>query len=320
MFFSAQTKATTLNASEANNLWDLLKSNYLAVDLMQLWENFVHDGEFSLIIKGFINDISKDIAVLEDKLKEFGIQGPDKNRRAVNATTNTEVLHDETIAQEFFLFAQENIEQLLRALRTTTTNDGIRKLFMSFTRKAIDRLDKVISYLKIKGWLDTPPLYLQTPPEVREPLAAGGAFHLWDHLTFRYDNISQTEIYYAFAKDKEFKAMLKTGLEKTLKKQAAALEKELTRFGIPLPKQPKAFAMSEHTELFDDDHMFRTLLASIQGAAIFHAQALKQSTVEDRLRKLFKQLLLEELNYIDDLIRFGNLKGWLHPVPQYKLQ
>lgn len=312
-------KPQLINASEANNLWDLAKSNYLAVELMQIWQNYAHDPEFIIIIKAFIHDIQKDITLLEAELKKYGIDGPSKNRASVNAAANTEILYDESIAQEFFLFAQENVEQLMRALRTTTTNDGIRKLFMSFTEQAIERLDDLVSYLKIKGWLDTPPLYLQTPTEVKEPLAAGGAFHLWDHLTFRYDNIIETEIFHAFAKDKEFKALLKTGLERTLKKQAAILEKELSYFGIPLPTQPKQFAMTTSTEVLQDEYMYRILLNGIQGAAILHAQALKQSTVEDRIRKLFKDLLLEELNFLDNLIKFGNLKGWLHPVPQYKL-
>lgn len=307
-----------INASEAHNLWDLLKLNYLAVELMQIWENYAHDTEFKVIIQAFINDIKKDIVILEKQMMKFSIQGPNKHRASVNTAANTEVLYDETIAQEFFLFAQENIEQLLRGIRTSTTNDGVRTLIMNFTHKAIDRMDKLAGYLTIKGWVDTPPMYLQATENTSGQITAGGAYHLWDHLTFRYDNISQTEIYHAFAKDKEFKTVLKVGLERTLRKQAEKLEKELNRFGIPLPIQPKQFAMSQDTEALEDDHMYRTLLSGIQGAAIFHAQALKQITLEDSLRKLFKQLLLEELDYIDDLIKFGNLKGWLHPVPQYK--
>ncbi|MCW3491028.1 DUF3231 family protein [Dethiobacter alkaliphilus] len=320
LFSKPEDKAQMINVQEANNLWDLAKANYLAVELMQTWENFAHDADFKAVIKTFLTDIKKDIKTLEKELKKHGIPGPDKNRAAVNTAINTEIMMDEYIAQEFFIFAQENVEQLLRAIRTTTTNDGLRALFLKFTNKAIDRLDKVVGYLKIKGWLETPPLYPQTPAEVKETIAAGGVFHLWDHLTFRYDNISQTEIFHAFAKDPEFKALLKVGLQKTLKKQAAMLEKELERLGIPLPKPPKNFAMSDSTELLDDDYMFRILLTGIQGAAAFHAQALKQSTVEDRLRKEFKKLLCEEIGYIDEMIKFGNAKGWLHPVPQYKLQ
>lgn len=320
LFSKPEDKAQQINVSEANNLWDLLKANYLAVELMQTWENYAHDKEFKVIIKSFYTDVKKDVEALESELKKHGISGPDKYRAAVTSSANSEALYDEIIAQEFFLFAQENVEQLLRALRTTTTNDGIRKLFLNFTHNAIERLHNIISYLKIKGWLENPPLYLQTPANVSQKIAAGGVFHLWDHLTFRYDNISQTEIFHAFAKDPEFKLLLKTGLQRILEKQVAMLEKELAYYGIPLPTQPKKFAMADNTELMEDDHMYRVLITGIQGAAAFHAQALKQSTLEDGMRKMFKDLLLDELSIINKLIKFGNLKGWLHPVPQYKIQ
>ena len=320
LFSKPEDKAQIINIAEANNLWDLVKANYLAVELMQTWENFAHDADFKVVINSFVKSINNDIGVLEKELKKHGITGPDKNRKSVKSAMNLEVLYDEHIAEEFFVFAQENVEQLLRAIRTTTTNDGLRTLFIKFLDKAIDRLDKVVIYLKLKGWLETPPLYMQTHGDAKETIAAGGAYHLWDHLTFRYDNISQTEIFHAFAKDQEFKALLKTGLQKTLKAQAVMLEKELDKFGIILPKQPKVFAMSDSTELMEDDYMYRILLTGMQGAANFHAQALKQSTVEDRLRKKFKELLLSEITYIDVLLKFGNAKGWLHPVPQYKLQ
>ena len=310
-----------LDTSEANNIWDLLKSLYMETSRLLIWENFAHDPDLKLVIKKSIKETAQHIQLLEKELKIFGIKGPDKNKNAVNTASNTEVLTDEFIAQEMFIMEQENVEQILRSLRTTTSNEHIRTLFKQLVEKAISRTDDLVQYLRIKGWIETPPLYLQIPAHVTEKLAAGEAFHLWDHLTFRYDNISQTEIFHAFAKDAEFKVILATGLQSSLKKQAALLEKELDYFGIPLPKRPKDYNMSAgNSELLDDDHMFRMLTFGIQGAAILHAQALKQCTVNDRVRGIFKDLLFEEIGYIDKLIMFGKLKGWMHPVPLYKLQ
>jgi hypothetical protein len=321
IFTKAKEQAQMINVSEANNIWDILKSNYLGLELVKLWENYAHDKDFKIIVRAYMKDIEQDVSVLEQEIKKFGIRGPDKNRIAINSSVNTETLMDEYLAQEFLVFAQENIEQLLRAFRTSTDNDKVRGLIVKFAKQAIKRTDQIIGYLKIKGWLETPPLYLQIPAEVNEKLGAGEAFHLWDHLTFRYDNISQSEIYHAFAKDLEFKALLQTGLQSSLKKQAQLLERELTYFGIPLPKRPKDFNMTaDNTELLDDDHMFRMVLMGIQGAAIFHAQALKQSTVNERVRGIFKELLFAEIGYNDNLIKFGKLKGWLNPVPQHQVQ
>lgn len=321
IFPTKKSKNMQLNVQEANTLWDTLKSNYMAVELMQMWQNFVHDSDFKAIIILLLKEVRENIRLLEALIEKHGIRGPDKNRTPLNSAVNTEALLDENMAQEFFVFAQENVEQLLRALRTATDNDSIRRILVKFTRQAIKRTDSIIAYLKMKGWLETPPLYAQVPAGVNEKMGAGEAFHLFDHLTFRYDNISQTEIYHAFAKDPGFKQILKTGLQESLKKQAAMLEKELTYFGIIMPKKPKNFNMpSDNTELLDDDHMFRMILAGIMGATIFHAQALKQSTVNDRVRRIFKDLLLTEIGYIDVLLKYGKLRGWLNPVPQYRVQ
>jgi len=315
LFTKLKEPEALLNTSEASNLWDILKSNYMAVELMQIWRNYAHDTGLKLLIGSFIKDLEKDIKLLEKEANKFGLPGADKNRSSVNTPVNSEILYDEYLAQEFFIFAQENVEQLLRFLRTTTTNDALRKLFMKFVVQALGRADGLVQHLKIKGWLDTPPLYMLAPANA-EKLAAGEAYHLWDHLTFRYDNISQTDIYHAFAKDLDFKVLLTVGLQKGLKKQAEMLEEELQYFGIPLPKRPKNFSIPENMTMhLEDDHMFRMVLIGIQGAGALHAQALKQCTVNDRVRAIFKELLLEELDHNSDLIKFGKVKGWLHPPP-----
>ncbi|HHX95258.1 MAG TPA: hypothetical protein GX691_05535 [Clostridia bacterium] len=64
--------------------------------------------------------------------------------------------------------------------------------------------------------------------------------------------------------------------------------------------------------------MFRVIFSGISGALTVHAKAVKQSTTNDRIRDLFKQLLLSELAALDTTIRFGKVKGWLHPTPTFR--
>lgn len=209
---------------------------------------------------------------------------------------------------------------VLRAIRTSDTNDHIRKILIRMTISTIDNLDRVIKFLKLKGWTNQAPLYPNVPSDTPEVLDTSEAFHLWDLLTFRYDNIEQTHIYSILAHDGEFKFFLKEGLDYILKKQATILEKECYYFGLPLPKRPSVtMKKSADTEIVDDDYLYRVILAGTQGAAIMHAQAFKQSITNDRVRKIFKKLLIDEINYIDKLIKFGKLKEWLFVSPQYKL-
>lgn len=316
----AEKQQKLVNIEEAYNLWDVLKCMYGAIERIQIWENFSHDSELNLIFKKFLNDFKKDVHALEKELKKYAINGPETNRSKINTSVNSEIILDEYLAQDFFLLLQEHIEMILRAFLTSTTNDAIRAFMFKLLTQVINRTDIIIKYLKIKGWLETPPLYPHIPDKVKERLDTGEAFHLWDHLAFRYDNINQTEIYTSFAYDQDFKIVLKMGLEEVLKKQVNILEKELEYFGIPLPKRgSNVINPPDNTEILKDEYMYRNVISGINGASIFHAQVMKQCTTNDRIRKIFKQLLLEEIKIIDKLIKFGNTKGWMHTVPQYRL-
>jgi len=191
-------------------------------------------------------------------------------------------------------------------------------MWTGILKEAVETLDNYIKYLKLKGWLNIPPSYPHIPSGTNEKIDTGEAFFLWDHLAFRNDNIELTQHFYAYANDVDFKILLKEGLEETLKKQAKMLEKELRKFGIPLPvRPPNVIPSVENTHIMHDDNIFRQLFFGVQGAVIIHAHALLKSTTNDRIRKIFKDLLISEVNIQDNLILFGKFKGWLNPAPEY---
>ncbi|MHB1042254.1 MAG: DUF3231 family protein [Eubacteriales bacterium] len=143
------------------------------------------------------------------------------------------------------------------------------------------------------------------------------AANLWDHLTCRYDNYLENEIFFKFANDIDFKLTLTSGLN-ILEDQIKLLEKELNYFAIFLPNRPGKMTLTPRdTEIFSDDHMYRCLLTGIQEAAILHAQTVKECTYNDRIRDLFKKLLLDEMDIVDGFYKMGKMKGWFHPIPTY---
>ncbi|MCR6544672.1 DUF3231 family protein [Dehalobacterium formicoaceticum] len=316
----AEKQQQLVDVEEAYNLWDTLRSKYSVMERLQIWTNFAHDPEFVLILRKFSHDLKKEISVLEKDLQRFAIQGPKTNRSKINSSVNSEVLLDELLANDFFLLLQEQVEMFLRAFVTSTTNDQVRKIFLKLLSHAVERLTLMAKYLKVKGWIETPPLYPLVPSDVPERLDSGEAFHLWDHLTYRYDNFEKTEIFHDFVYDGDFKILLKVGLQGPLKKQISMLEKELEYFGIPIPEHPpNVFTPPDNTEILKDDFMFKDIFAGIHGAAIMHAQALKQSTTNSRVQKIFNDLLLGEADILNQLIKFGKVKGWIYPAPQYRL-
>ncbi|WP_449240914.1 DUF3231 family protein [Desulfoscipio gibsoniae] len=320
-FLNRNSKPLIIDTSEAYNLWDVLNSKYMQADKLKLWKNYIHDRDLLGMLETAERELLKSIEQIERNLQLSGIKGPDKYKSVIKTSANSEVLDDETIAQDYYFFLQEMIELMLRAARTSTTNDQMRNMFIKQLKNMVEFIDLYVKYLKLKGWLGVPPLYKLVPKEVNDKLDTGEAYHLWNHTTYRYDNMHQTDIYHAFAHDVDFKALLKTGMQVLLKKQINLLEKELEHFGIPVPKRPSSvYVTPSDTTILDDDHMYRMILTGIQGTASLHAQAYKQCFTNERIRNIFKTLLYSEIDCIDDLIKFGKIKGWLHPAPQYRLQ
>ena len=69
----------------------------------------------------------------------------------------------------------------------------------------------------------------------------------------------------------------------------------------------------------EDDYLFRMLIMGIQGAGIVHAEAVKQCTTNDRIRKYFIELLMSEIDTSTRIIKLGKIKGWLNEPPHYSL-
>ncbi|MTI84470.1 MAG: DUF3231 family protein [Firmicutes bacterium] len=315
---SAGHKRSYIDTSEAYNVWDILKGAYAAHERAAVWQNFAHDTDLKYVLERFSQSLNKHIKTLEQLAQKYGVKGPDSHITDVRTSVNSELVRDQYIGANMIIYSQESIEMVFQGIRKCTTNDHIRKTLINMAHEVSDRTDDLFRYVKLKGWIGTPPLYPHTPKDSSEKISCAEAFHIWDLLTYRYDNIRQTQIWYAFANDGDFKLLLEKGLQGTLKKQAKMLEAETKKFGIPLPiHPPEVLPTAENTELLEDDSMYRNLLMGVQGAAMMHIVALKQSIVNDRIRKMFKQLLFEEFDVLDKLVMYGKSKGWLNPTPNY---
>ncbi len=310
-------KQKDLDIREAFNIWDLLNSKYMAVERLQVWASVAHDTDLKLILSVHIKQLDANARILERLAERYAIKSPDRNRIQITISQDQQITTDEFIALDAFLYVQEHIENLSKMLRSAVTNDSVRKTIKKMLMKTIDELDSLIKYLTAKGWISVPPLYHQLPADLNEILGCPEAANLWDHVTLRYDNIRTTEYFISSTHDRDFKAILTVGL-KRLTTQTEMLEKELQYFGIPLPKKPAQVTLTlKYTEVLDDDYVYRIMINALQGAAILHAQSFKECIVNDRVRDIFKHLLKDEINFIDNFVKFGKTKGWLNPVPKY---
>ncbi|MDD2233585.1 MAG: hypothetical protein PHZ11_00810 [Desulfitobacteriaceae bacterium] len=236
--FLSPNRSDGLNCQEAYSTWDLLAAKYQFAEKLHFWQNFAHDRDFADLLDDIEKGTAKIIHSLEKICIKYNLPGPEVGVTDVKTSANTEAIRDELIAQDIFLWLQGVIELLLRAIRTTTTSDDIRKEFIDLIKLDLGYMDKMVPFKRNKGWVNPPLLYPNIPPETDEKLDAGEAFHLWDHLTFRYDNIHQTQIYNELANDSEFKVLLNLGVQQVLKGQVKKLENGCLKFGISLPKKP----------------------------------------------------------------------------------
>lgn len=314
---SLAKRKQSIDIREAYNLWDVLNSKYMSVERLQTWVNLAHDADLKMMLNTHLKELKENMKILEKLMEKFAIKSPDRNRSYMTMSGVQQVTTDEFIALDAFLYIQEHIENLSKVLRSAVTNDSVRKIIKQMTIKTINQMDSMIKFLTLKGWLSVPPMYQQLPTNINESLGLPEASNLWDHVTLRYDNIKTTEHFVSATHDADFKAILKLGLNR-LQKQTEMLEKELQYFGIPLPKKPSKVTFTiTHTELLEDDYMYRIIINALQGAAILHAQSYKECVVNDKVRGIFKQLLKDELDFIDDFLKYGKMKGWLNPVPKY---
>jgi len=313
----SKNKHYDIGLAEVHYLWHMVKAKYDFLQLLDTWTNQVHDQDLLALMKVYAIEIRRDVKTWEDYLRKFGVRGPDDYTPATDTISNPQLIHDRLIASELFIFAQEHIGMLIKAFRTSTTNDDINAVFKDGTKKAVNRFSLFSKYIKTKGWIGKQPLYQNHPEHAKEELCAGEALHLWDHLTYRNDNIEMTETFISFIKDSDFKLFLEKGVQVIIK-QARMLEKELIHYRVPLPNRPpNVMPPAAPIELMDDDNIFRWVFQGIQGALSMHSQSLTECTHNEAIRDIFKELLFNELEVLASVIKLGKLKGWLNPALRY---
>jgi len=318
--FFGKKQPPPLDNLETYNLWDMLQTRYGTVEQVKLFQNYVHDKDFKfLLTQNILKLFQKQINELETLMETYQISMPRRPPNSVRTPTNAEAFTDHFIASTMMTRLQENIGLHIRAIRTSITNDSIRALFQSYLFTELDLYDSAVKYLKLKGWIGMPPLYPQTPPGTQERLDTGEAYHLWDHLSARYDSLEITQIYENFTHDRDFAYFLRSGIRSTLEKQINILEKEMDRFGLPLPERPpKSIKKVQNIEVLKDLIIYRQILTGMQYMFELHATAIKQNSTNDRLRKIYQDFLKEEIDIYNNFLKYGKLKGWVRLVPMYR--
>ena len=304
-----------LDIQEAYNIWNWLRIRYNSLETFQFYANLVHDRDFSLLLDRLLEDTKKHMKVMEEEGKNFKIPVPDKPPVEIKFQASINQVTDKFIYKKIFADMMAELFTISRTVRSTTTNDRLRKLFVQDMLAHVRNFELLYMFSKMKGWEDIPPTYKMASPIRTESLTLTEAFHLWDHLTQRYDQLQMTELFSGVAHDPDFKAVLKQGIN-ILTGQAKQLEQQVIQHGIPLPERPpSSIEIAIDPETLKDSFMFGTIFTGIVEAIDLHMRAVIETIKNDNLRSLFLTLLKDEVDMFDKFLRYGKAKGWTKVTP-----
>jgi len=132
------------------------------------------------------------------------------NRPPVDVKFATRVndVTDDYIYKKIYHDLIAQVSSLSNAGRSTTTNDNLRGIIIQDFITHFEDLDILYKFGKLKGWEETYPTYKTSIKQEKEQLSTSEAFHIWDHITMRYDPTELIVIFASFAHNTEFKGIL----------------------------------------------------------------------------------------------------------------
>lgn len=149
----------------------------------------------------------------------------------------------------------------------------------------------------------------------------GEAFILSQQLYYRNFCLERNHQYYRWASDSEFKAMIKLG-EQYLKKEIAALEKQMDKYNVPQPTRSpqsvKITTSSNDTSLINDHFIFESIRDGCIAAIEKNLRNAIAILNNDSLRIMFIDFVKEEADIMLQCCKYGKSKGWLPIYPMYQ--
>ncbi|ACB84347.1 DUF3231 family protein [Natranaerobius thermophilus] len=318
IFKKSLTAEQELSSMEAFNIWNSLRARYLSFETYQLFRNFVHDREFDLLLSQHQKHFQKQIKILESEASKFKVKVPDRPPEYLRTSVHIDAITDRMIFRKIFSDMLSELYLLSSAITTSTVNDNLRSHYMNFVKSHLTDYENLYKFGKLKGWVDVEPAFKTNKPGEREELATSEANHLWDHINIRYQQLQLTQIFMNFIHDQDFQLLLNRGLTR-LQSQLKVLEREASKYEVPMPDKPPASQPANiDPEVMEDKFVFRTIFKGIEDAINLHIQATISTVRNDNLRTIFSKYLDDEFKMFNDLVRYGKLKGWAHKTPMYR--
>jgi len=156
------------------------------------------------------------------------------------------------------------------------------------------------------------------PEELQKEINVVEVANIWNELITRYYVLEETQILLNFVEDYDLKVILKSGI-KRLNEQIDSLEKLEKKYGIPTPERNRAEVVdSVKPETMTDKYIFQKFFFGIRSFLDIHVEAFKR-TPSPKLRELFKEFLITEVEIYDKIYEYGKLKNWINEPPAFRI-
>lgn len=306
-----------IDIQEAFNIYSLLRARYVSTQTVQLFKNFVHDVGWEVVLNGFQTNFEKQIDNLEKLGEKFRIIMPNRPPVDVKFATRLNDITDDYIYKKIYHDLVAQLMSLNHAVRSSSTNDNLRNIIIQDLKIHFDDFNILYKFGKLKGWEETYPTYKTAIVQDKEQLSTSEAFHIWDHIVMRYEQIELIGIFASFAHDTEFKVILQHGLY-IYNKQVKKLEELALKLNIPLPNRSALPVTTPiDPEMITDRFMYRIILSWQLAALDAHLRAIIETIRNEPLRKLWMDFLNAELEYYDKYLKYGKMKGWTRVILIY---
>ncbi len=317
LFKRARGGTEQIDIQEAYNIWNWLRIRYNSLETIQFYQNFVHDRDFSLLLDRFLKDVKKNMSTMEQEGAKFKIPVPQRPPLELKFEASINQVTDKFIYRKILADMMAELFTISRAVRSSTTNDRLRKIFIDDMQTHLRNFEFLYKYSKAKGWEQPPPAYKTANPSTSKQVSLTEAFHLWDHLSQRYDQVQVTTFYMEIVHDPEFKMLLQQGL-KSLNKQVSQLEEKALSFAVILPERPPAsMKVSIDPETLTDNYMYTDIFSGMADAIDLHMRSVIETISNDSLRAYFLELFKDEVNLFNNFLKYGKAKGWTKVIPIY---
>lgn len=316
-FKKAKLQHERIDIQEAFNIYNLLRARYVSLQTVQIFQNLVHDLDWAVILDRFINNFAKQIAILEKMGNQYRIIMPTRPPLDIKFATRINDITDEYVYKKIYHDLVAQLMSLIHAVRSSSTNDNLRKIIINDLITHFEDFDVLYKFGKLKSWEEAYPVYKTSLPHKKEQLSTSEAFHIWDSISLRYEQIELLGIFINFAHDIEFRAILEHGAY-VFANQVKELEQLALELNVMLPNRPTPMVSSPiDPETIKDKFMYRIILSWELNALDNHVRAIIETIRNDSLRKYWRDILGMELDYYDKFLKYGKLKGWARVIPMY---